>query len=453
MSTVNRNEMPVQDADVRNKNFSEVALGYTLDIAKDEASRCLNCKNARCIQGCPVSVNIPDFIQKVKENDINGAFDIVSNNHGFLSICGRVCPQENQCEKYCIKGIKGESVAIGRLERFVGDNHTNTKITKVESNGIKVACVGSGPASLACANELNARGFDVTIYEALHVLGGVLQYGIPEFRLPKAVVNREINALIEKGVHMVTDVVIGRTLTISQLQEQGFKAIFVGSGAGLPRFMGIENENAVGVFSANEYLTRVNLMHAYDDEYATPIKKYEKVCVVGGGNVAMDAARCAKRLGADVSIVYRRSQKEMPARLDEVEHALEEGIHLVELTNPTKVIINEDGAIKGLECEKMQLVQSDSGRASVKPISDSLHVIDCDCMIMSIGTVANPIIGQTSDIGTNDYGLIIVDEDQMTTVDNVYAGGDIVSGAATVILAMGAGKKAGNSIAEKLLAK
>ncbi len=454
--SLKKNEMPSQAPDVRNKNFDEVALGYTMEQAKDEAERCLNCKNKPCVNGCPVQIDIPAFISLVKEGDLEGAYNKISEASSLPAVCGRVCPQENQCEKYCVRGIKGESVGIGRLERFVADWHLaqeSTDTVKVEKNGHKVAVVGSGPSGLACAGELARKGYSVTVFEALHVAGGVLVYGIPEFRLPKEIVRKEIENLKALDVDIQTNVVIGKSISIDELFEDGFEAVFVGSGAGLPRFMGIPGENFKGVYSANEFLTRVNLMKAYREGSATPIQNVKRVAVVGGGNVAMDAARCAKRLGAEeVYIVYRRSEAELPARKEEVEHAKEEGIIFKLLTNPVEILPDEKRCVKAIRCVEMELGEADeSGRRRPVVKKDSEFEIDVDCVIMSIGTSPNPLIKNTTDgLDTQAWGGIITDDNGLTSREGVYAGGDAVTGAATVILAMGAGKKAATAIDEYL---
>ncbi len=454
--SLKRNEMPTQDAAIRATNFCEVALGYSEETAIDEALRCLNCKNAPCVSGCPVNIHIPEFIEKVKEGDFEGAYQVIYKSSSLPAVCGRVCPQEKQCESKCIRGIKGESVGIGRLERFVADwhnSHTTENIKKPQSNGKKVAVIGSGPSGLACAGELAKKGYDVTIFEALHTAGGVLVYGIPEFRLPKVIVQKEVDALKALGVDLQTNVVVGKTITIAELFEDGFKAVFIGSGAGLPRFMGIEGESLNGVYSANEFLTRNNLMKAYIDGSDTPIFKAKHTVVVGGGNVAMDAARTAKRLGSDVTIVYRRTEKELPARLEEVHHAKEEGIEFAMLTNPVKINGDENGWVSGIVCDKMELSEPDeSGRARPVKIPNSEYEIKTDCVIMSIGTSPNPLIKDTTDgLEVNKYGGIVVSEETaLTSLKGVYAGGDAVTGAATVISAMGAGKIAAKSIDEYL---
>lgn len=455
--SLKKNEMPTAEPSVRAKNFSEVALGYSQETAINEALRCLNCKNMPCVGGCPVNVHIPQFIEKIKECDFEGAYKIISESSSLPAVCGRVCPQETQCEAKCVRGIKGEPVGIGRLERFVADwhnSHSAEKAEKPASNGHKVAVVGSGPSGLTCAGDLARLGYDVTVFEALHVAGGVLVYGIPEFRLPKQIVAREVEGLEKLGVKIETNVVIGRTLTIDELKEQGFEAIFIGSGAGLPRFMNIEGESLKGVYSANEFLTRSNLMKAYREDSDTPIMRAKTVAVVGGGNVAMDAARTALRLGADkVYIVYRRSMEELPARAEEVEHAKEEGIEFKLLCNPTKILGDEKGFVKGIECLEMELGEPDeSGRRRPVEKKGSEFVLDVECVIMSIGTSPNPLIKNTTEgLEVNRWGGIIVEEETgLTSCDSVYAGGDAVTGAATVILAMGAGKTAAKAIDEKL---
>ncbi len=452
-----KNPMPSQAADVRKNNFQEVALGYSEEAAVDEAQRCLHCKHKPCVKGCPVSINIPGFIEEVGKKNYAGAYDVIAQSSSLPAVCGRVCPQENQCEKNCVRGIKGEPVGIGRLERFVADWHNSQPEQtrkKPESNGHKVAIVGSGPAGLACAGELASKGYEVTIFEALHLAGGVLMYGIPEFRLPKEIVQKEIQGLKDMGVKIETNMVIGKVMSIDQLMEDGFEAVFVGSGAGLPRFMGIPGENLKGVYSANEFLTRINLMKAYEkDHAATPVQNAKHVAVVGGGNVAMDAARCALRMGAEtVSIVYRRSEKELPARAEEVEHAMEEGIKFEFLTNPLE-IKGEDGWVSGMVCQRMELSQPDeSGRARPVPIEGSEFELKTDCVIMSIGTSPNPLIKSTTKgLDTQKWGGIIVEEETgHTSREHVYAGGDAVTGAATVILAMGAGKSAAQAIDREL---
>lgn len=442
-----------QDPKVRARNFKEVCEGYTAEEAINEANRCLNCKNMPCVSGCPVGVHIPEFISRVKEGDFEGAYKVITLTNGLPAVCGRVCPQENQCEGKCVRGIKGEPVGIGRLERFCADYMADktADVQKPQSNGIKVAVIGSGPSGLTCAADLAKLGYEVTIFEAFHTAGGVLMYGIPEFRLPKATVQREINNLKKLGVEIKTDMVIGKILSVDEIMEMGYKAVFIGTGAGLPNFMGIPGEGLVGVFSANEYLTRINLMKAYMSDYDTPVKKYNSIAVVGGGNVAMDAARCAMRLGAEhVYIIYRRSETEMPARREEVHHAKEEGIEFVYLTNPTEIIGDEKGHVSGIKCVKMALGEAGAdGRRSVTAIPDSEYVIPIDACIMSIGTSPNPLIRSTTPgLDTNRKGCLVVNEDMLTTKEGVYAGGDAVTGAATVILAMGAGKTAAKAIDE-----
>ncbi|MBQ1525208.1 MAG: NADPH-dependent glutamate synthase [Firmicutes bacterium] len=465
--SLKKNPMPSQEPDVRNKNFKEVAIGYTEEIALDEAARCLNCKNHPCISGCPVEINIPGFIKKITEKDYEGAYQVISLDSSLPAVCGRVCPQETQCESKCIRGIKGEPVGIGRLERFVADWHNAqpaAAVTLPEKNGHKVAVIGSGPSGLTCAGDLAKSGYDVTIFEALHLPGGVLVYGIPEFRLPKSIVQKEVEGLKALGVKVETNVVVGKTLSVDELfDDYGFEAVFIGSGAGLPAFMKIPGENLNGVYSANEFLTRINLMKAYKEGSDTPIKKNLKVAVVGGGNVAMDAARCAKRLGAEeVSIVYRRSLEELPARKEEVEHAMEEGIDFKLLNNPVEIIgyKNPDnprdpknGFVCGMKCIKMQLGEPDaSGRRRPVEIPGSEFMLDVDCVIIAIGTTPNPLIKSTTKgLEVNRKGGIIVNEETgKTSRDHIYAGGDAVTGAATVILAMGAGKTAAKAIKEEL---
>ena len=447
--------MPVQEPDVRNKNFDEVALGYTYDMAINEARRCLNCKNRPCVEGCPVSIRIPDFIERVANEDIDGAFEVLNESTSLPAVCGRVCPQETQCEQRCVRGIKGEPVGIGRLERFVADYHRENSDAKPvipQSNGHKVAVIGAGPSGLTAAGDLAKLGYKVTVYEALHVAGGVLSYGIPEFRLPKAIVNKEIQNLIDIGVDIETNMVIGKVLTIDEIFEMGNEAIFVGSGAGLPRFMNIPGESLNGVYSANEFLTRINLMKAYKPDSKTPIQHAKKTVVVGGGNVAMDAARSAMRLGSDeVYIVYRRGMEELPARNEEIEHAEEEGIIFKTLHNPVEILGDEEGNVKGIRCIKMELGEPDeSGRRRPIEVPGSEFEIECDCVIMAIGTSPNPLISSTTPgLDTNNRGCLITKDDNgLTTRDGVYAGGDAVTGAATVILAMGAGKSAAAAIDE-----
>ena len=447
-----------QDPKVRATNFEEVCYGYNAEEARLEASRCLNCKNPRCVGSCPVHINIPEFIHHITEGDLFAASAAIAADSSLPSVCGRVCPQESQCEGSCVLGIKSEPVAIGKLERFVGDwaiEHSNEiPEPEIKRNGKKVAIVGSGPAGLACASDLARMGYDVKIFEALHEVGGVLVYGIPEFRLPKdRIVAQEVGAVQRLGVQIETDVIIGRTMTIDDLlDKQGYDAVFVGSGAGLPRFMGIEGENLNGVFSANEYLTRANLMHAYDEKYDTPIYQGRKVVVVGGGNVAMDAVRTAKRLGAEAVIVYRRGEAELPARVEEVHHAKQEGIEFRMLTNPVRILGDEKGCVKGIECVEMELGEPDaSGRRSPIEKKGSNFEIDCDVVIMALGTSPNPLIKSTTEgLDTNKRGCIVADEEGRTTRKGVFAGGDAVTGAATVILAMGAGRKAAKAIDEYL---
>lgn len=467
--SLNKNPMPTQDPKVRAKNFLEVATGYNEEAALDEAARCLNCKNMPCVSGCPVKIHIPEFIEKVREGDFEEAYKIISKSSSLPAVCGRVCPQENQCEAKCVRGTKGEPVGIGRLERFVADWHNEyctEDETAPQQNGHRVAVVGSGPAGLTCAGDLAKKGYEVTVFEALHTAGGVLVYGIPEFRLPKKIVAKEVETLKKLGVKIETNIIIGKTLTVDELFDMGFEAVFIGSGAGLPRFMGIEGENLKGVYSANEFLTRSNLMKAYEQNSATPILRAEKVAVVGGGNVAMDAARTALRLGAEkVYIVYRRSLEELPARKEEVEHAIEEGIEFKLLCNPIKILgynnpddprDQKNGFVCGMECVKMELGEPDeSGRRSPVEIADSEFVLDVDCVIMSIGTSPNPLIKSTTDrLEVNRRGGIVVDEATgLTSKEGVFAGGDAVTGAATVILAMGAGKTAAEAIDEYIKAK
>ena len=446
-----------QDAKVRATNFEEVCHGYNMEEALCEASRCIGCKNAHCVQGCPVGINIPGFIGAIKEGNIEEAYKIIGQSSALPAVCGRVCPQESQCEGRCIRGIKGDPIAIGKLERFVADYALENDIKPAgpeEKNGHKVAIIGSGPAGLTCAGDLAKLGYDVTVFEALHELGGVLVYGIPEFRLPKQkVVAKEINKVKELGVKFETNVVIGKSTTIDQLiEEEGFEAVFIGSGAGLPKFMGIPGENANGVFSANEYLTRSNLMKATDESYDTPIVGGKKVAVVGGGNVAMDAARTALRLGAEVHVVYRRSEEELPARVEEVHHAKEEGVIFDVLTNPVE-IVEEDGWVKGIKCVRMELAEADeSGRRKPVAVPDSEFIMDVDTVIMSLGTSPNPLISSTTEgLEINKWKCIVADEEfGKTSKEGVYAGGDAVTGAATVILAMGAGRAGARGIHEYL---
>lgn len=444
-----KNPMPSQTAEDRQHNFSEVALGYTEEQAMDEARRCLQCKTHPCVGGCPVKIHIPQFIAKVAAGDFEGAYQTIAEASSLPAVCGRVCPQESQCESKCVRGVKGEAVAIGRLERFVADYHnanSDEKNEKPTSNGHKAAIIGSGPAGLACAGELAKRGYEVTVFEALHVAGGVLVYGIPEFRLPKTIVQKEIDSLSRLGVKIETNCVIGKTITIDELMgEYGFETVFIASGAGLPKFMGIPGENLKGVYSANEYLTRINLMKGYRSDSTTPIQRGKKVLVVGGGNVAMDAARCARRMGAEVSIVYRRTEAELPARREEVEHAKEEGIVFSFLTNPLEVLADANGWVSGVKCQRMQLGEPDaSGRCRPVPLDGSEHEIAADCVIMALGTSPNPLIkATTAGLDTQKWGGIIAKEETgQTSRLGVFAGGDAVTGAATVILAMGAGKNA-----------
>ena len=458
--SLKKNEMPSQAPDVRNKNFLEVALGYTEEQALDEAQRCLHCKNKPCVAGCPVGIHISDFIAKVAEGDFEAAYQIITQQSSLPAVCGRVCPQETQCEQKCVRGIKGEPVGIGRLERFVADWHNKNVCEaprKPAPNGHKVAVIGSGPSGLTCAGDLAKKGYAVTVFEALHTAGGVLVYGIPEFRLPKDIVQKEIDGLKALGVDVQTNMVIGRVLSIDELLEQGYEAVFIGSGAGLPRFMNIPGENLKGVYSANEFLTRVNLMKAYQPGSDTPIEHAKRVAVVGGGNVAMDAARCAKRLGAEeVFIVYRRSEKELPARAEEVEHAKEEGIVFHLLNNPTQILGDENGNVKGMECIRMELGEPDaSGRRRPVEVPGSEFTLDVDCVIMAIGTSPNPLIKSTTEgLETQKWGGIIVNEETgLTSREGVYAGGDAVTGAATVILAMGAGKTAATAIDQYIQSK
>lgn len=464
--SLHKNEMPTRSPQVRNSNFLEVTLGYSKEQAIDEAQRCLNCKHKPCVAGCPVQIDIPAFILETAAGNFDRAYEIISASSSLPAVCGRVCPQETQCEQRCVRGIKGEPVAIGRLERFVADWHNancqelnyhldnnHTKMIKPISNGHKAAIIGSGPSGLACAGDLARAGYDVTIFEALHLAGGVLVYGIPEFRLPKSIVRQEIETLKELGVKIETNMVIGKVLSIDELiEEYGFETVFIGSGAGLPRFMSIPGENLKGVYSANEYLTRVNLMKAYKPTSRTPIQKANKVAVVGGGNVAMDAARCAKRIGAkEVYIVYRRSEEELPARLEEIEHAKEEGIQFKVLTNPIEILGDDKKFVKGMKCVEMMLGEVDeSGRRSPVLKENSEFILEVDCVIMSIGTSPNPLIKSTTKgLDTQKWGGIIVDESTgLTSRPGVYAGGDAVTGAATVILAMGAGKAAAKAMIE-----
>ncbi|NLG92291.1 MAG: NADPH-dependent glutamate synthase [Clostridiales bacterium] len=452
--------MPEQEPNVRNKNFEEVALGYTDEMAAEEAKRCLNCKNKPCVSGCPVGVRIPEFIQRVAEGDMEGAYQIIKTTNSLPAVCGRVCPQESQCEQKCVRGIKGEPVGIGRLERYVADWHMKHGAPEkfdVKPNGHKVAVIGAGPAGLTCAGDLAAMGYSVTVYEALHTAGGVLMYGIPQFRLPKEIVQKEIDALKEKGVKIETDMVMGKVLSVDELFEMGFEAVFIGTGAGLPNFMNIPGEGLIGTYSANEFLTRVNLMKAYLDEYDTPIIRPKNVAVVGGGNVAMDAARTAKRLGAEnVYIIYRRAEEQMPARKEEIHHAKEEGIIFKLLCNPVAIHGDDDGRVKAIECVEMELGEPDaSGRRRPIAKEGSNFEIPVDSVVMAIGNSPNPLIRSTTEgLEANSHGCIVVDDATMaTTREGVYAAGDAVSGAATVILAMGGGKEAARSIDEYIQSK
>ena len=458
--SLKKNEMPAQPADVRNGNFDEVALGYTEEQALDEAARCLHCKNKPCREGCPVGIDIPAFIARVAEKDYEGAYQVIAESSSLPAVCGRVCPQETQCEKHCVRAIKGESVGIGRLERFVADYHnTHSKAEAVRPafNGHRVAVIGSGPAGLTCAGELARMGYDVPVFEALHLPGGVLVYGIPEFRLPKAIVSREVETLRSLGVKIETNVVVGKSRSVDELFASGFEAVFIGSGAGLPKFMNIPGENLKGVYSANEFLTRVNLMKAYQPGSETPIMRADRVAVVGGGNVAMDAARCAKRLGASkVYIVYRRGADELPARAEEVEHAKEEGIEFRLLTNPIEILRGENGFVAGIRCERMELGEPDaSGRRRPVAVKDSAFDIELDAVIMAIGTSPNPLIKSTTKgLETQKWGGIVAEEPSgQTSREGVFAGGDAVTGAATVILAMGAGKSSARAIDEYIRSK
>ncbi len=451
--------VPEQEPKVRARNFEEVTLGYTREMAIEEATRCLNCKNMPCVSGCPVGVRIPEFIHEIAQGNMEEAYQIIHSTNALPAVCGRVCPQERQCESKCVRGIKGEPVGIGRLERFAADTHMKEGKTAAEKpvpNGRKAAIVGGGPAGLTCAGELAKKGYSVTVFEAFHTAGGVLMYGIPEFRLPKDIVKKEIENLEAMGVTIMTNMVIGKVLSVDELIEQGFEAVFVGSGAGLPRFMGIEGEALVGVCSANEYLTRINLMKGYRPEYATPVMHSRSVAVVGGGNVAMDAARSALRMGAEnVYIVYRRSEAEMPARREEVHHAKEEGVQFLNLNNPVKILGDENGHVRSVVCQKMELGEPDaSGRRRPVPIEGSEYELPVDTVIMSIGTSPNPLIRSTTKgIEADKRGCLVVNEDMMTTKEGVYAGGDAVTGAATVILAMGAGKAAAKAMDEYMQKK
>ena len=459
-----KNPMPEQDPVIRSTNFDEVALGYSAEAAIDEAKRCLNCKNPLCRQGCPVSVKIPKFIAKVAEGDFDAAYDIITSTNSLPAVCGRVCPQEKQCESKCVRGIKGESVGIGRLERFVADYH-NAKtanaeeaeeIKPVESNGHKVAVVGSGPAGLSCAGDLAKMGYDVTVYEAFHKAGGVLVYGIPQFRLPKEIVAVEVDGLKKRGVKFITNAIIGKSITVDELFEEGYEAVFIGSGAGLPQFLHIPGENLLGVYSANELLTRTNLMKAYKPEYDTPLKKLKNVAVVGAGNVAMDAARVAKRLGAEhVYIAYRRGRDELPARKEEVEHAESEGIEFMLLNNPSKIIGDENGYVTGIELVRQELGEPDAkGRRSPVPVEGSNWVLPVESVVIAIGTSPNPLIRNTTEgLTFTRKGGIEADEGGRTSRPGVFAGGDAVTGSATVILAMGAGKAGAKSIDEYIKSK
>ena len=458
--SLKKNPMPSQSPEERSKNYQEVALGYTREQAIDEAQRCLHCKNRPCVSGCPVRIHIPDFIAKVAEGEFEEAYQIISQSSSLPAVCGRVCPQESQCEMHCVRGIKGEPVAIGRLERFVADwhnAHSEAAPAVPEQNGHKVAVIGSGPSGLTCAGDLAKKGYKVTVFEALHTAGGVLVYGIPEFRLPKSIVQKEIDSLRALGVDVETNVVIGKTITIDELMsEYGYEAVFIGSGAGLPKFMGIPGENLKGVYSANEFLTRINLMKAYKPVCDTPIQHGKHVAVVGGGNVAMDAARCARRLGAEVTVIYRRTEAELPARREEVEHAMEEGIEFRFLTNPVEVLAGEQGWMRGVRCQRMELGEPDaSGRRRPVAVEGSEFDLEMDCMIMALGTSPNPLIKSTTQgLETQKWGGIVADEATgLTSREGIYAGGDAVTGAATVILAMGAGKNAAAAIDEYIQSK
>ncbi len=457
--SLKKNEMPVQAADIRNGNFLEVALGYSKEQAVDEANRCLNCKHKPCVSGCPVEIDIPAFVTEVANENFDKAYEILSKSSSLPAVCGRVCPQETQCEQKCVRAIKGDPVGIGRIERFVADYNNqkeNIEVKKPESNGHKVAVIGSGPAGLTCAGDLAKKGYDVTVFEALHLAGGVLVYGIPEFRLPKSIVQKEIDILIKLGVKLETNMVIGKILSIDELIEMGFESVFIGSGAGLPKFMNIPGENLKGVYSANEFLTRVNLMKSYHEDSNTPIHKAKNVAIVGGGNVAMDAARCAKRLGAEnVYIVYRRSMDELPARHEEIEHAEEEGIIFKLLNNPVEILGDDSKHVVGMKCVEMELGEPDeSGRRRPKEKQGSEFILDLDCVIIAIGTSPNPLIKATTDgLVTERWGGITTDDSGLTSRIGVYAGGDAVTGAATVILAMGAGKTAATAIDEYIQSK
>lgn len=455
MDITKKHPMPCQEPLVRNRNFKEVALGYDENTAIEEAKRCLNCKHRPCVSGCPVNIAIPDFIALVAEGKFEEAYQVISNTSALPAVCGRVCPQEKQCESKCVRGIKGESVGIGRLERFVADyhnNHSEIKPQEIEKNGKSVAIIGSGPSSLTCAGDLAKMGYKVTIFEALHVAGGVLVYGIPEFRLPKSIVAREVEGLKALGVDIETNVVIGKSISVDDILQK-YDAVFIGSGAGLPRFMGIEGENLKGVYSANEFLTRINLMKAYEENSRTPVQHGKRVAVVGGGNVAMDAARCAMRLGAEhVYVIYRRSMDEIPARAEEVKHAQEEQIEFRTLTNPVRILGDDDKNVCGIECIDMELGEPDeSGRRRPVAVKGSEHVIDVDCVIIAIGTSPNPLIKvTTAGLDVDKRGCIVADESGKTSRDGVFAGGDTVTGAATVIKAMGAGKASAKAIDEYL---
>lgn len=454
-----KHEMPTQSPEIRKSNFDEVALGYSPETAIEEAKRCLNCKHRPCVSGCPVRIRIPDFIAAVAEGNFEAAYEIITEDNLLPAVCGRVCPQETQCESKCVRAIKGESVAIGRLERFVADYHRNNvteNVSPVTHNGTKVAVIGSGPSGLACAGYLAKKGYEITVFEAFHTAGGVLSYGIPEFRLPKDIVKKEIEKLEKLGVKFELNVVVGKSITVSELiEEENFKAVFIGTGAGLPRFLNIKGESAIGVYSANEFLTRINLMKAYREDSDTPVYRPKNAVVFGGGNVAMDAARSARRLGAEVSIVYRRTENELPARREEVEHAKEEGVKFKLLANPKEILTDENGRVKGVLCEQMKLGEPDSsGRARPIPVEGGDFTIEADCAIVAIGTSPNPLIKSTTEgLITEKHGCIVADENGLTSIEGVYAGGDAVTGAATVILAMGAGKNAGKAIDEYLSRK
>lgn len=452
--------MPEQNPGIRNKNFEEVTLGYSPEQAMEEATRCLSCKHKPCVKGCPVAVNIPEFINQIEKGMFLEAGKTIKNTNSLPAVCGRVCPQESQCEALCVRGIKGEPVAIGRLERFAADYSMDTPVDlsgKLPSNGIKVGVIGAGPAGLTCAGDLAMMGYDVTVFEALHDAGGVLIYGIPEFRLPKEIVKKEIDKLVDLGVTLQTNFIVGKTMTVDELFEDGFEALFIGSGAGLPKFMNISGENLNGVYSANEFLTRVNLMHAYSEDFDTPVKRFKHVAVIGGGNVAMDAARCAKRIGAEnVYIVYRRGMEEMPARREEIHHAVEEGIELKLLTNPLEILGTDTGWVSGMRCAEMELGEPDSsGRRRPTPKPGGEFEMSVDGVIMALGSSPNPLLtGSTKGLSVNKWGCIEVDETTlMTSRDGVFAGGDAVTGAATVILAMGAGKQAAIEMDKYIKAK